>query len=200
MRAETPIDLAFLDHAVFAEGAPANFKGVIPTCQVSPLVKYVEQTGARRFFRHCRISEIGERPAYLPIGMFGSPHHWIARAGQPHSFAAKATDLPAMLERCPRLKLLIDYSWEAGLHKDFLQEFDAFVASMQVDTRRVVLLVSNRGLEARYHADGLVADHRCRFVPDVFGRGIQAAAVVRAARHCSLHLGGGIQRAQQTTS
>jgi len=151
MRAETPIDLAFLDDAVFAEGAPANLKGVIPTCQVSPLVKYVEQTGARRHFRHRRVSDIGDGPGYLPVGMFGSPHHWIAREGQPYSFAAKATNLRMVLERCPRLKLLIDYSWEAGQDKNFLQEFDGFVADMQVDPRRVVLLISNRGLEARYH-------------------------------------------------
>lgn len=152
MRAETPIELAFLDDAVFAEGAPANYKGVIPTCQVSPLVKYVEQTGARRHFRHRRVADMSDGPGYIPVGMFGSPHHWIAREGQPQSFAAKATNLRMVLERYPRLKLLIDYSWEAGLDKNFLQEFDAFVTDMQVDPRRVVLLISNRGLEARYHA------------------------------------------------
>jgi hypothetical protein len=150
-RAETPIDLAFLDDAVFAEGAPANFKSVIPTCQVSPLVKYVEQTTARGHFRHRRVSDIGNTPSYLPIGMFSSPYDWIAREGQPHSFAGKATKLLGVLERCPRLKLLIDYSWEAGLYKNFLQDFDEFVADIKVDPRRVVLLISNRGLEARYH-------------------------------------------------
>ncbi len=152
MRAEMPIDLTFLDDAVFAEGAPANFKGVIPACQVSPFLKYVEQTAARRYFRHRRLGDIGDRPGYLPVGMFGSPYHWIAREGQPHSFAAKADSLRVMLERHPRLKLLIDYSWEAGLHKSFLEEFDGFIADIQVDPRRVVLLISNRGLEARYHA------------------------------------------------
>src|SRR5665213_4096746 len=152
MRAETPINLAFLDEAVFAEGAPANFKGVIPTCQVSPLVKYVEQTGARRHFRHRRLADIGDEPGYFPIGLFGSPHNWIAREGQPHSFAAKTPNVRSLLDRCQHLKLLFDYSWEAGLDKNFLQEFDEFIADMQVDPRRVVLLISNRGLEGRYHA------------------------------------------------
>ncbi len=55
------------------------------------------------------------------------------------------------MDRHPRLKLLIDYSWEAGLDKSFLHEFDNFIADIKVDPRRIVLLVSNRGLEARYH-------------------------------------------------
>jgi hypothetical protein len=152
MRAETPIDLAFLDDAVFEEGVPANFKGAIPTCQVSPLIKYVEQTGARKHFRHRRISDIGSGPGYLTVGMFGSPYNWVARPGQSHSFADKATNLRSLLEQYPRLKLLIDYSWEGGLDKGFLQEFDRFVGDTHVDPRRIVLLVSNRGLEARYKA------------------------------------------------
>lgn len=147
-----PIELAFLDDAAFAEGVPANYKGVIPTCQASPFVKYVERTNARKYFRHCRISALRERPGYFPIGMFGSPQDWISKEGQPHSFAARATNLRSLLDSHPRAKLLIDYSWEGGLSKEFVREFDEFISDLQVDPRRVVLLISNRGLEARYQA------------------------------------------------
>ena len=69
----------------------------------------MEQSGARRHFRHRRLGDIGDGTGYLPVGLFGSRYHWIAKVGQPHSFSAKATNLRLMLERCPRLKLLIDY-------------------------------------------------------------------------------------------
>lgn len=148
---ETPIELVFLENAPFAEGVPANFKNVIPACQVSPMVKYFEQSGVRPKFRHRRIDALGDRAGYLPIGLFGSPQNWMARERQPHSFSNRAPELRSALAEHPRLKVLIDYSWEAGQDQTFLDAFDEFVADIQIDPRRVVLLISDRALEGRYH-------------------------------------------------
>lgn len=143
------INLAFLADAIVAEGVPANYKGAADYIQVAPLVQHAEFSAMRRFFRHRCLDGLGADPAYFPIGLFGAPTTWLGRAGEP-SLAEVLPCLPQLLDRHRGLKILLDYSWEAGLGDQFFPMLDETLALLGLDPLRVVVLVSNSGILDRY--------------------------------------------------
>lgn len=145
------VNLVFTDDAAFAEGVPVNFKGSIATCQVSSAVKYVEFSPARDRYRHCRLDELGDAPGFLPIGLYGHPLDWLGRATpDARSLAASIPDLRPMMDAHRGLRVLLDYSYEAGFGEDFFGFINELVGQLKVDPSRVVLLVSNTGIGARH--------------------------------------------------
>ena len=146
-----PVALVFMDDAHLEEGVPCNFKGVIPACQVSPLVKYTEYCAARGLFVHKRLAELGASPGFLILGLFGNPTNWFGADGTGcPSLASCIPDLRELLDRHKRLQILVDYSWEGALGDEFFPGFDTFVRDLGVAPNRVVVLVSNEGIEDRY--------------------------------------------------
>ena len=145
-----PVDLVLMDDAAVFGGIPATFKSVINTCQVSPLVQYAAPTGLNRDFRHCRMSDL-RGGGYLVFGLFGNPQNWLGhQPDRSDGLAARIPDLRPILDVHPKLKILLDYSWEAGMGPGFFELCDDVVTSLRVDPARVVVLVSNFGAEARY--------------------------------------------------
>jgi hypothetical protein len=145
------VNFVFMDDAAFTEGVPANFKGVIPAVQLSSLVKYIEFSPARCCFRHYRLSELGDAPGYLPIGLYGHPLDWLGRATPgARALADAIPDLRPAMEAHPRLRLLLDYSYEAGFGDEFFGLVDEFITGLRIDPSRVVLLLSNPGIARRY--------------------------------------------------
>ncbi|MBV9783881.1 MAG: hypothetical protein JO264_08680 [Acidisphaera sp.] len=144
------LPLVFMDESGFHEGVLANFKGVISACQVSPLVKYGEFSSGRRQFVHRRLGELGDDKGYLVLGLFGNPTNWFGADGTgTPPLSQLIPDLRPLLDRHRGLQLLIDYSWEAGLGEGFFSGMDAFLRDIGVDPGRVVVLVSNQGIEER---------------------------------------------------
>lgn len=147
-----PVPLVFMDDATFHEGVPANFKGAIPTCQVSPLIKYGEYCSERRRFSHRRLHDLGDGSGYLVLGLFGNPTNWFGADGTGvPPLSSQIPDLRRILDVHKGLQLLIDYSWEGGLGDSFFPWTEAFIHDLGVDPGRVVVLVSNVGIEERYH-------------------------------------------------
>jgi len=140
-----------MDDATFHEGVPANFKGVISACQVSPLVKYGEYSWQRGLFEHRRLHDLGGDKGYLPIGLFGNPTNWYGADGTgAPPLSRLIPDLRPIMDRHRGLQLLLDYSWEAGLGDAFFPGVDAFVRDLGIPPERAVVVVSNQGIEERY--------------------------------------------------
>jgi len=115
-----PIALVFMDDAQIEEGVPCNFKGVIPACQVSPLVKYTEYCAARGLFVHKRLAELGDAPGFLVLGLFGNPTNWFGADGTGcPPLSSCIPDLRKVLDQHKRLQILVDYSWEGALGEAF---------------------------------------------------------------------------------
>lgn len=146
-----PIDLAFTDDAIMAEGVPANFKGAADYIQVSPMVKHAEYSAMRRMFRHRRLSGLGDDPAYLVLGMFGSPVAWLG-GGSQRALAEAVGEVPSLMERHKGLRLLLDYSWEGATYPEIIGQFDQTVIALGVDPARVSILVANSAVAARHAA------------------------------------------------
>lgn len=136
------IDLVFHDDAVMAEGVPVNFKSVASYVQVSPLVRHAEFCSLRNRFRHRRLAEIGNSPGYLVLGLYGNPAQWVGRHNEP-ALHTILPSIPAILDRHRGLKLLLDYSWEAGLGDNFFPLIDELLVNLGVDPARVVVLTSS---------------------------------------------------------
>ena len=140
-----------MDDAQFSEGVPANFKGVIPSCQVSPLVKYTEYSAQRRLFVHRRLHGLGNDPAFLPVGLFGNPTNWFGADGTGcPPLSALISDLRPVFDQHRGLQLLIDYSWEAGLGNEFFPGVETFIRDLGIAPNRVLVLVSNQRIKERY--------------------------------------------------
>src|ERR1700733_9642650 len=75
------IPLVFMDDAPLNEGVPSNFRGVIPACQTSPLVKYLEYCRGRDRFTYARLHDLGQAGGFLIIGLFGNPTNWSGTDG-----------------------------------------------------------------------------------------------------------------------
>ncbi len=150
------IDFAFTDDAIIAEGVAANFKGRADYIQVSMLMKTAQFSAMGQYFGQRRLSDLGQDPAYFPIGIWASPHAWQGHDGGP-VLADILPELGAIFAAHSGLKLLLDYSPEAGLGADFLPALDAVIATLSVDPARIVVLISNLGVAARHiahRADG----------------------------------------------
>ncbi|WP_159013182.1 hypothetical protein [Acidisoma sp. S159] len=146
------LNFVFFDEAVYHQGIPVNRKGVISGCQESSLVKYIEYCSARRFVAHRRLSDLGHDPGYLVFGLYGNPTNWTGHDGTgTPPLASHLNDLPRIIAEHPRLRVLVDYSFEAGLGEWFLEGMTDFVTSLNIDPSKVVVLVSNHGIEARYN-------------------------------------------------
>ena len=113
------------------------------------MVKYAESSDLRVRFQHCRLADLGDSPGYLVIGLFAGPYSWLGRDGS-DLVAQHIPSLQPILDQHPKLQLLLDYSWESGIGADFWDMIDEFVIALAVDPTRVVLLLSNSGLEERY--------------------------------------------------
>ncbi len=152
------IDFAFLDDAVVAEGVPANFKGNADYIQASLLMKAAQFSAIGRYFGERRLSGLGDDAAYFPVGLWASPHSWLGRDGAP-ILAEVMPDLGGIFARHAGLKLLLDYSSEAGLGAEFLPALDEVISLLSVDPSRIVVLVSNRGVAARHRARANTGAH-----------------------------------------
>jgi hypothetical protein len=145
------VNFVFFDEAEYYHGVPVNCKGVISGCQESSFVKYIEYSAARRFTSHCRLSGIGQNSGFLVFGLYGNPTNWTGRDGTgTPPLSSFLPQLPRICHEHPKLRILIDYSFEAGLGEYFFEGMTDFVHSLNVDPSRVVVLVSNHGIEARY--------------------------------------------------
>lgn len=169
VRAGERLAFVFMDDSGLHEGVPANFKGVISSCQVSPLVKYSEYGSARGRFAHRRLGELGDEKGYLVLGLFGNPTNWYGADGTgAPPLSRQIPDLRGLMDRHPGLQLLIDYSWEGGLGELFFPGVDAFIRDLGIDPGRVVVLVSNHGAEERLvrylRAEGREASRSFRVV------------------------------------
>lgn len=145
------IPLVFMDDALFNEGVPSNFRGVIPGCQTSPLVKYLEYCSARDQFVHTRLADLAQQRGFLIVGLFGNPLNWYGADGTgTPPLSSRIPDLRRILERHSKLQILIDYTWEAGLGDAFFPGVDSFVRDLGIDPRRLLIVVTNQGIEHRY--------------------------------------------------
>lgn len=165
------LNFVFLDDAEYHQGTPVNCKGVISGCQESSLVKYLEYCPARQSITHRGLSGLGARPGYLVFGLYGNPTNWSGTDGTA-SLISYLPRLPQIMEEHPGLRLLIDYSFEAGLGEWFFVALAEFVATLNVDPARIVVLVANHGVEARY-AQWLLKNNKnaascCRIIGEDF--------------------------------
>jgi hypothetical protein len=145
---DTRITLVFTEDAVFAGGVPVNFHNASLRLPVSPLIRSAEISTLRRRFRHCRLGELGDRPGYLVLGLAGEPSGWLSCGGKiPHS---AIQDLQTILAVHPRLKILLDHSGQRRIRPSFWTQLDDFMARLNLDPTRFVLLLSAGGMEERY--------------------------------------------------
>jgi hypothetical protein len=145
------IDFAFTDDAIIAEGVAANFKGRADYLQVSMLMKAAQFSAMGQYFGERRLSDLGDDPAYFPIGLWASPHSWRGRDGNT-VLAETMPEIGRIFTQHRGLKLLLDYSPEAGLGDDFLPALDEVIGTLPVDPTRIVVLISNHGVVARDQA------------------------------------------------
>jgi hypothetical protein len=140
-----------MDDAPLNEGVPSNFRGVIPACQTSSLVKYLEYCPGRDRFVYTRLHDLGQAGGFLVIGLFGNPTNWFGADGTgTPPLSALIPDLHRILDQHTGLQLLIDYSFEAGLGQAFFSGVDAFIGDLRIDPSRVVAVVTNQGIEDRH--------------------------------------------------
>ena len=145
------LNFVFFDDAEHFHGIPVNCKGVIPGCQESPFVKYMEYSPSRQFVAHRRLSEMADEPGFLPFGLYGNPTNWTGRDGTgTPALSTYLKQLPRIMDEHRNLRVLLDYSFEAGLGNYFFDGMMEFVHSLNIDPSRVVVLVSNHGIESRY--------------------------------------------------
>jgi len=151
-----PVFFAFDEAARFVDGVPVNM-----STRLSPsrLLASLEYSPLRQFCRHCTLREARDRDAYFVIGLQGSPNDWLGLSGLPPMSRANGAALRQVLDEHPRLKLLIDYSVEAGLLPDIFEGFYDVCDDLGIDRSRVVYVVSNSGLETVF-ADWLQSSGR----------------------------------------